>query len=161
TRQPFSPILLDELEKAHENIFDVLLQLFDDGRLSDAQGNTTDFTQSLIVMTSNLGSNLADERSGFGFSTDAEPDDLEHRIRTEMTNFFRPEFVNRIDRIVVFQPLKREHMRTLAQRELGQVLLRNGITRRKLRVDVDPGVIDILLQEGFSPLYGARPLKRA
>ena len=160
-QQPFSLILLDELEKAHENIFDVLLQLFDDGRLSDAQGNTTDFTQSLIVMTSNLGSNLADERSGFGFSTDDEPDDLENRIRTEMTNFFRPEFVNRIDRIVVFQPLKREHMRTLAQRELGQVLLRNGITRRKLRVDVDPGVIDILLQEGFSPLYGARPLKRA
>jgi len=160
-QQPFSLILLDELEKAHENIFDLLLQLFDDGRLSDAQGNTVDFTQTLIVMTSNLGSNLADERTGFGFSTDDEPDDLENRIRTEMSQFFRPEFVNRIDRIVVFQPLKREHMRTLAQRELGQVLLRNGITRRKLRVDVDPGVIDILLQEGFSPLYGARPLKRA
>ncbi len=159
-QQPFSLILLDEIEKAHNNIFDLLLQLFDDGRLSDAQGNTTDFTQTLVVMTSNLGSNLADERSSFGFSAD-EPDDLESRIRAEIAEFFRPEFVNRIDRVVVFQPLKREHMRTLAQRELGQVLLRHGITRRKLRVDVDPGVIDILLQEGFSPLYGARPLKRA
>ncbi len=159
-QQPFSVILLDEIEKAHSNIFDLLLQLFDDGRLSDAQGNTTDFTQTLIVMTSNLASNLADERSGFGFSS-SEPHDLEGRIRAEMEQFFRPEFINRIGRMVVFQPLKREHMRTLAQRELGQVLLRNGITRRKLRVDVDPGVIDILLQEGFSPLYGARPLKRA
>jgi len=160
-QQPFSLILLDEIEKAHENIFDLLLQLFDDGRLSDAQGNTVDFTQTLIVMTSNLGANLADERTSFGFSPEDEPDDLESRIRTEMSQFFRPEFVNRIDRIVVFQPLKREHMRTLAQRELGQVLLRNGITRRKLRVDVDPGVIDILMQEGFNATYGARPLKRA
>ncbi len=157
-QQPFSVILLDELEKAHANIFDVLLQVFDAGRLTDSLGRTTNFTQTIIIMTSNLGGNL--HEAPFGFQADAEPIP-QHGPPPAMEEFFRPEFINRIDRIVAFKPLEREHARILAQRELGQVLLRSGITRRELRVDVDPGVIDILVREGFSPIFGARPLKRA
>ncbi len=158
-QNPFSVILLDEIEKAHGNIFDVLLQVFDDGRLSDPGGRTTNFTQTIIIMTSNLGSELTDAPP-LGFHTPPEST-LQDEASRAMENFFRPEFLNRIDRIVSFRPLEREHVRILAQRELGQVLLRSGITRRELRVDVDPGVIDILVREGFSPIYGARPLKRA
>ena len=158
-QQPFSVILLDEIEKAHSNIFDVLLQVFDDGRLSDPTGRTTNFTQTIIIMTSNLGSDLTDAPP-LGFHTPPETSLQDESVRA-MESFFRPEFLNRIDRIISFRPLEREHVRILAQRELGQVLLRSGITRRELRVDVDPGVIDILVREGFSPIYGARPLKRA
>ena len=157
-QQPFSVILLDELEKAHANIFDVLLQVFDAGRLTDSLGRTTNFTQTIVIMTSNLGSDLHETTFGFQAETERVP---QSAPPTAMEEFFRPEFINRIDRIVTFKPLEREHARILAQRELGQVLLRSGITRRELRVDVDPGVIDILVREGFSPIFGARPLKRA
>lgn len=158
-QQPFSVILLDEIEKAHANIFDVLLQVFDDGRLSDPTGRTTNFTQTIIIMTSNLGSEVTDAPP-LGFLP-APENSLQNEASRAMESFFRPEFLNRIDRIIAFRPLDREHVRILAQRELGQVLLRSGITRRELRVDVDPGVIDILVREGFSSVYGARPLKRA
>ena len=156
--QPFSVILLDEIEKAHPNVFDLLLQLFDDGRLTDAVGRTTDFTQTIIIMTSNLGGAVSDGMP-FGFASDSngEPDLVEEAVK----EFFRPELVNRIGSIVKFQPLSREHVRILAQRELGSVLLRGGITRRQLRVDVDRGVIDVLADAGFDRQYGARPLKRA
>ncbi|WP_166826934.1 AAA family ATPase [Thalassoroseus pseudoceratinae] len=157
-QQPFSVILLDEIEKAHANIFDVLLQVFDAGRLTDSLGQTTNFTQTIIIMTSNLGSDL--HETTFGFQADAESAPPSGPPAA-MEEFFRPEFINRIDRIISFKPLEREHARILAQRELGQVLLRSGITRRELRVDVDPGVIDILVRDGFSPVFGARPLKRA
>lgn len=158
-QQPFSVILLDEIEKAHSNIFDVLLQLFDDGRLTDSAGQTTNFTQTILIMTSNLGSDLTEAPFGFQPGSDRPPPAPGPPAALEA--FFRPEFLNRIDRIVTFRALEREHVRILAQRELGQVLLRSGITRRELRVDVDPAVIDILVREGFSQLYGARPLKRA
>ena len=157
-QQPFSVILLDEIEKAHSNIFDLLLQLFDDGRLSDPQGRTTNFTQTLIVMTSNLGNDLA-TLPPVGFNR--EESSLDEKTKEIMKEFFRPEFLNRIDRTVHFQPLERSHAKIIAQRELGKVLLRQGITRRGLRVDVDPEVIEILVKHGFSEEFGARPLKRA
>ena len=156
--QPFQVILMDEIEKAHANIFDILLQLFDDGRLTDARGNTVDFTQTIIILTSNLGSNL-DTKNPIGFSEAAEREDDE-AIQKAMRKVFRPELINRIDHIVPFRALEKEHVRLIAQRELGQVLLRSGITRRQLQIDVQPGVIDILAAQGFHPLYGARPLKR-
>ena len=156
--QPFSLILFDEIEKAHGNIFDLLLQLFDDGRLSDVQGRAADFTQSIIILTSNLGSEISEE-GGFGFGRESRR--LEDTIADAMKAYFRPELINRIDRIVHFKALTRDHMRILAQRELGEVLLRKGILRRQLRVDVDRGVIDILADAGFHPAFGARPLKRA
>lgn len=156
--QPFSVILLDEIEKAHPNIFDLLLQLFDDGRLTDAMGRTTNFTQTIIIMTSNLGGEI-NEGMAMGFRP--ESDSESNYINQAVKDFFRPELINRIDRIVRFMPLKREHVRILAQRELGNVLLRSGITRRQLRVDVDRGVIEVLADAGFDREYGARPLKRA
>ncbi len=160
--QPFSVILLDEIEKAHPNMFDLLLQLFDDGRLSDARGNSVNFTQTIVILTSNLGSQHG-SRTPIGFSGSVEDaaGQNDTQIQEAMSRVFRPELINRIDHIVKFQPLDREHVQLIAQRELGQVLLRGGITRRQLQVDVQPGVIDIIAEEGFHPEYGARPLKRA
>jgi ATP-dependent Clp protease ATP-binding subunit ClpC len=158
-QQPFSVILFDEIEKAHANIFDLFLQLFDAGRLTDAVGQVTNFTKTVIIMTSNIGSDLARPTS-FGFRSD-EQEDMEDQISLRLKQEFRPEFLNRLDRVVKFTPLDRAQMRIIAQRELSRVLLRSGITRREMLVDVDPGVIDVLLKHGFSRQYGARPLKRA
>ena len=158
-RQPMSVILLDEIEKAHPAVFDLLLQLFDAGRLSSPSGETVNFTQSVIILTSNLGSGEP-PAAGFGFKG-AEPVSADEWIRDAVAGFFRPELVNRLGRIVVFDPLDRAQVRTLAQRELGAVLLRGGITRRRLQVDVDRGVVDLLARQGYDPRFGARPLKRA
>jgi ATP-dependent Clp protease ATP-binding subunit ClpC len=158
-RQPFSVVLLDEIEKADDPIFDLLLQLLDAGRLSDPTGETVDFRQSVIILTSNLGTGgQAPSPLGFGGESGPAPDE---RVRESVREFFRPELVNRIGRIVVFEPLSREEVRTLAARELGGVLVRGGITRRRLQVDVDRGVIDLLADAGYDPAFGARPLKRA
>ncbi len=159
-QQPFSVILFDEIEKAHPNIFDLFLQLFDAGRLADAVGQVTSFKKTIVIMTSNVGSDLA-RPSSFGFRAENEQTDMGEQIGDAMRRQFRPEFLNRIDRIVTFAPLEREQMRIIAQRELGRVLLRSGIARRDLVVDVDPGVIEVLLKHGFNREYGARPLKRA
>lgn len=157
-RQPFSVILLDEIEKANPHIFDVLLQAFDDGRLTDPEGNTTNLTQTIIIMTSNLGSDLSVPKP-VGFEREA-PDTSELVLKA-LRGFFKPEFLNRLDHVVRFRPLQREHIKTLARRELGQALMRNGLTRRELRVDIEPGVFDLLAKLGYDKLYGARPLRRA
>jgi ATP-dependent Clp protease ATP-binding subunit ClpC len=159
-QQPFSLILLDEIEKAHANVFDLFLQLFDDGRLTDSRGRTVSFTQTIIAMTSNLGSEIQTPR-GFGFKQESTSLQLENTVRESMRQFFRPELLNRIDRVVVFQPLKPEHLRAMAERELDNALARGGLTRRNVTVDIDPGVYDILTREGYNPAFGARPLKRA
>jgi len=156
-RQPFSIILLDEVEKANPNIFDVLLQAFDDGRLTDPNGNTTDLTQTIIIMTSNLGSDLSRPKP-VGF--DREAPDSGEVVDAALRQFFRPEFLNRIDHIIRFRPLQRAHIRTLAKRELGKALLRNGLMRRELRVSVEPAVHDLLALRGYDERYGARPLRR-
>ncbi len=157
--QPFSVILLDEIEKANPAVFDLFLQLFDDGRLSDAEGETTHFTQTIVIMTSNLGGEISDG-TALGFVADKATDDPSEDLES-VHRFFRPELINRIDQIIKFRPLDRVSVRTIAQRELGQVLMRSGITRRHLRIDVDPGVVDLLAKEGFDAKLGARPLKRA
>lgn len=159
-QQPFSLILLDEIEKAHANVFDLFLQLFDDGRLTDSRGRTVSFTQTIIAMTSNLGSEIQTPR-GFGFKQESPSLQLENTVRESMRQFFRPELLNRIDRVVIFQPLKPEHLRAMAERELDNALSRGGLTRRNVTVDIDPGVYDILTREGYNPAFGARPLKRA
>jgi len=157
-QKPFSVVLLDEVEKAHTNVFDVLLQAFDDGRLSDSGGNTTNLTQTIIILTSNLGSDLAAPQP-LGF--DQKGFDRGEAVQKALRSFFRPEFLNRLDHVVRFRSLERDHMRTLARRELGRALLRGGLIRRELRVDADPSVIDLLVKHGYSELYGARPLRRA
>lgn len=157
-QQPFAVILLDEIEKAHPNIFDIFLQVFDAGRLTDATGQTTNFSQTVIIMTSNIGSDLTQRGLGF-HPTDAGAN--AELVGEALRRHFRPEFLNRLDRQVFFLPLGKEHMRAIAQRELAKVLARSGIARRNMRVDIDEGVLEVLVREGFSPTYGARPLKRA
>src|SRR5207302_2526740 len=157
--RPFTVLLLDEIEKAHLNVFDLCLQIFDAGRLTDAQGRTADFRRTIIVLTSNVGGRIATEAPvGFGRGVPKAPDS--QVTMRELSRSFRPEFLNRIDRIVQFRPLSAETAEKIARREVARVLERSGITRRKLVVDVDPAVLPLLLREGYSPAYGARPLKR-
>jgi len=159
--QPFNVILLDEIEKAHPNIFDLFLQVFDDGRLTDGRGRTTDFRHTIIVMTSNIASSYrTGGQMGFGEDEDGGLASAKGVLR-EVQRFFRPEFLNRIDRTVVFRPLSSAAMRKIALRELGKVLVRSGLLRRRLVVDIDDSVVDYLLSLGFSSALGARPLKRA
>ncbi len=157
--QPFSVVLLDEFEKAHPSVFDVMLQVLGEGRLTDGAGRTADFRSAIVLMTSNLGASPREQRT-VGIRKDESGAGGESHFRTQVEKFFRPEFVNRIDRIVTFRPLDRDAMQAIARRELGKLLEREGITRRHLLVKFDDDVIDLLLETGFSPHYGARPLKR-
>ncbi len=157
--RPFSVVLLDEVEKANQNVFDVCLQLFDAGRLTDAAGSTADFTRSIVILTSNVGSAVPTEsRLGFGRERPAAPD--AESVERALRQFFRPEFLNRIDRVVHFRPLALETAERIAQRELSRVLDRSGIERRNLTIAPSSGVVALLLARGYSPAFGARPLKR-
>jgi len=159
--RPFSVVLFDEIEKAHVNAFDLLLQVFDAGRLTDARGVTADFRRTIVILTSNLGSAVPTE-SGVGFGAAGAvppPPDRDHAVR-EVLRFFRPEFVNRLDHVVSFRPLSLETTEQIARREVTRVLERGGLARRRIAVDVDPAVLALLLRHGYSPAFGARPLKR-
>jgi ATP-dependent Clp protease ATP-binding subunit ClpC len=158
-KQPFSVILLDEFEKAHQNVWDLFLQVFDDGRLTDAAGQTADFRQTYIVMTSNIGA-TAHEDSGVGFVSGSDQF-ANQQIMRAVAKSFRPEFVNRLDKVIVFQPLNREHMRAILQKELSRVLERRGLRNREWAVEWESSALDFLLDRGFNARMGARPLKRA
>jgi ATP-dependent Clp protease ATP-binding subunit ClpC len=155
-RQPFSVVLLDEFEKADPGVFDLFLQVFDDGRLSDPRGEPADFRHAVIIMTSNLGAKIA---SGMGFSPGAAF--TAGSVSQAVTRSFRPEFLNRIDRTVVFRPLSRAVMREILAGELEAVLARRGLRGRQWAVEFDDSALEFLLAEGFTPDLGARPLKRA
>ena len=158
-RQPFSVVLLDEFEKSHPNIWDLFLQVFDDGRLADANGHTVDFRHCIVILTSNIGSTIRQD-SGPGFV--AQDHSLsEEKVHKAINQSFRPEFVNRLDRIIVFRPLTREHMRRIVEKELGQVFERRGLRNREWAVEWEASALEFLLDRGFSPAMGARPLKRA
>jgi ATP-dependent Clp protease ATP-binding subunit ClpC len=158
--QPFSVVLLDELEKAHPNVFDLCLQLFDAGRLTDGAGRTVDFRRTILVLTSNVGAAVRTERAvGFGGPA-GERGPAAEDVQRELERFFRPEFLNRIDRVVQFGPLDLETAERIARRELEAVLGRSGIVRRGLQVEVDPALVQLLLERGYSAAFGARPLKR-
>ena len=158
-RQPFCVVLLDEFEKAHPNVWDLFLQVFDAGRLSDSTGNTVDFRHAIIILTSNLGA-TAHQSSGLGFAAAAGEFSREQVLRT-VNKSFRPELVNRFDNVIVFQPLSRELMRKILTKELNLVLQRRGLRQREWAVEWEPSALDFLLDKGFSPSLGARPLKRA
>jgi ATP-dependent Clp protease ATP-binding subunit ClpC len=160
--QPFCVVLLDEIEKAHRDVFDVLLSALGEGRLTDSSGRTADLRNAIVVMTSNLGA-ARHEVTGVGFADVPAGSERERRQRhfvEQAERFFRPEFVNRIDRILAFEPLDRETIRRIARRELGRLLMREGITRRRLLVEIDDAVVERLADVGFNPQYGARPLHR-
>jgi ATP-dependent Clp protease ATP-binding subunit ClpB len=153
-RKPYSVILLDEVEKAHREVFNVLLQVLDDGRLTDGQGRTVDFRNTVIVMTSNLGSQLIQEMAG-----EENYGDMKAAVMTVLTKEFRPEFLNRVDDVVVFHPLAKDQIRAIAKIQVEG--LRQRLRERELELDVSEQALDKLAAAGFDPVYGARPLKRA
>jgi len=152
-RKPYSVILLDEVEKAHPDVFNILLQVLDDGRLTDGQGRTVDFRNTVIVMTSNLGSNLIQELSG-----EDQYDEMKAAVMEVVGQHFRPEFINRIDDVVVFHPLLRKQIHAIADIQLSQ--LRARLTERDIGIEVSDAALDLIAEAGFDPVYGARPLKR-
>jgi ATP-dependent Clp protease ATP-binding subunit ClpB len=152
-RRPYQVLLFDEIEKAHPDVFNVLLQVLDDGRLTDGQGRTVDFTNTLIVMTSNLGSDVMAADAG---SSDVET--LREQVMAAVRRHFRPEFLNRLDEILLFHRLTREEMATIVTIQLRH--LEKLLADRKITLDVDGGARDWLAEAGFDPAYGARPLKR-
>ena len=158
-KDPFAVVLLDEFEKAAAPIWDVFLQVFDDGRLTDQQGRVADFRRCVIVLTSNVGSSIS-VGQGVGFVS--EPEQFRpKKVLEELKRSFRPEFLNRIDRIVVFRPFERAQMRALLDKELREVLERRGLRGRPWAVELDESAYAFLIDKGFTPELGARPLKRA
>jgi len=153
-RRPYSVILLDEVEKAHPDVFNVLLQVLDDGRLTDGQGRTVDFRNTVIVMTSNLGSQMIQELAG-----EQNYDMMKSAVMDVVSQHFRPEFINRIDDLVVFHPLEKEHIRRIVDIQLGY--LHERLAERDIRIELSDTARDKLAEAGFDPVYGARPLKRA
>jgi ATP-dependent Clp protease ATP-binding subunit ClpB len=153
-RRPYAVILLDEVEKAHPDVFNVLLQVLDDGRLTDGQGRTVDFRNTVVIMTSNLGSNVIQEYAG-----EKNYVRMKSAVMEIVQQNFRPEFINRIDDIVVFHPLGTEQIRAIVDIQLG--LLRKRLIERDMDLVLDDGAVDLLAESGFDPVYGARPLKRA
>ncbi len=166
-RKPYQVILLDEIEKAHRDVFNALLQVLDEGRLTDGQGRTVDFKNTLIIMTSNLGSELLTENAKIGFDagTNGHSDEapaaygeMRAKVLGEVRKTFRPEFVNRLDEILVFRPLAREHLRQIVElklAELGEKLDEQGVD-----IEVTDAAKDLLAERGHDPVYGARPLTR-
>jgi len=153
-RKPYSVILLDEVEKAHPDVFNVLLQVLDDGRLTDGHGRTVDFRNTVIVMTSNLGSQLIQEMAG-----EEHYEQMKAAVMEVVGQHFRPEFINRVDDVVVFHPLGREQIRAITDIQLG--LLRKRLIERDMGLEISAAALDRLGEAGFDPVYGARPLKRA
>ncbi len=152
-RKPYSVILLDEVEKAHPDVFNVLLQVLDDGRLTDGQGRTVDFRNTVIVMTSNLGSQMIQAMSGDDYQV------IKLAVMAEVKNYFRPEFINRIDEVVVFHALDERHIAEIARIQLKQ--LEKRLAQMEMKLEVSDAAIAELAKVGFDPVYGARPLKRA
>ena len=153
-RRPYAVILLDEIEKAHPDIFNILLQVLDDGRLTDGQGRTVDFRNSVVIMTSNLGSGVIQE-----YSDEKNYAAMKAAVMEVVQKSFRPEFINRIDDIVVFHSLALAQIRAIVSIQLG--MLRKRLVERGMELQLDPAALDLVSEAGFDPVYGARPLKRA
>jgi ATP-dependent Clp protease ATP-binding subunit ClpB len=149
-RRPYTVVLLDEIEKANPDVFNVLLQLLDDGRLTDGQGRTVDFTNAVLIMTSNLGSEFIDP--------DLPAETVRDRVMQAVRGHFRPEFLNRIDDIVVFDRLSREDLREIVEIQLETLKTRLG--ERRIDIAFEEDALDVLAERGYDPVYGARPLKR-
>ena len=151
-RKPYSVILLDEVEKAHPDVFNILLQVLDDGRLTDGQGRTVDFKNCVVIMTSNLGSQRVHEHDG-------EYKDMKAMVMESVTAHFRPEFINRVDDIVVFHALGQQHVRSITSIQIG--ILAQRLAQQNIKLDVANDALDFVGEAGFDPVYGARPLKRS
>jgi len=150
-RRPYSVVLFDEVEKAHPEVFDVLLQVLDDGRLTDGQGRTVDFTNTILIMTSNLGSQFLVQE---GLDDDAKRKAVMNAVHAE----FKPEFINRLDELVMFHPLSREELGGIVDIQVRQVAAR--LSDRRISLDVSDSARAWLAEHGYDPVYGARPLRR-
>ncbi len=162
-RKPFSVLLFDEIEKAHPDVFNVFLQILDDGRLTDGKGRTVDFRNTIIIMTSNLGSEkimdfFAPEKGGTDVD-EIQVKALQDMMILELKKFMRPEFINRIDDIVIFRPLGDEVLRSIITLELQKVA--HLLTEKDITISWDPSVYDYLMNHGIDTQFGARPLRRA
>ncbi|MDQ6677617.1 MAG: AAA family ATPase, partial [Acidobacteriota bacterium] len=161
-RKPFSVVLFDEIEKAHPDIFHTMLQILDDGRLTDGQGRTVNFKNTVIIMTSNVGSGTIKDSGPIGFSVtarDGTNDGVKSRLMSSLRQTFRPEFLNRIDDIIVFNALQKEHLSRIIDIQLKRLM--KQIEDRGLHVEISEAAKDVLLTEGYDPAYGARPMRRA
>ncbi len=162
-RKPYSVLLLDEIEKAHPDVFNILLQILEDGRLTDSQGRTVDFRNAIIIMTSNIGAGEIARNQGIGFTVSDETgityEDMKGRIMSELKKVFRPEFLNRIDEVIVFHKLSREEVREIIELLLGRV--RHQVAEHEIVLELDDEAKDFLVDKGWDPSMGARPLRRA
>jgi ATP-dependent Clp protease ATP-binding subunit ClpC len=163
-RRPYSVVLFDEIEKAHPEVFNVLLQVLEDGRLTDAKGRTVDFRNTVLIMTSNVGAHQIQRSSGgIGFRVtddeEASYQDMKKLVIDELRKTFRPEFLNRIDEVIVFHALNKEHIRDIVEIMLKD--LRQQLQERGMLISISDAAKDVLIEKGFEPDYGARPLRRA
>jgi ATP-dependent Clp protease ATP-binding subunit ClpB len=154
-RRPYSVILFDEIEKAHADVFNVMLQILDDGRLTDAQGRTVDFKNTIIIMTSNIGSQYILDVAG----DDSKYEEMKNRVMDAMRNNFRPEFLNRIDEVIIFHSLERSQLRQIVKLQVER--LESRLEAQKLFLKMSDNALDFIAEIGYDPVYGARPLKRA
>ena len=154
-RRPYAVVLFDEIEKAHPDVFNIMLQILDDGRVTDAQGHKVDFKNTIIIMTSNVGSQYILDVSG----DDSRYEEMRRRVTEAMRNSFRPEFLNRIDETIIFHVLQKPQLRKIVQLQVER--LRNRLSDRKMSLKLSDGALDFLAEIGYDPVYGARPLKRA
>ncbi|MFZ2151991.1 MAG: AAA family ATPase, partial [Minisyncoccia bacterium] len=162
-RKPYSVILFDEIEKASPDVFNVLLQVLDDGRLTDAKGRSVNFKNTIIIMTSNIGTETLNAQAiGFHDGVDKEErvayDDAKKKVLDELKHSFKPEFLNRVDHIIVFDPLTKDELREIAKLQIN--LVRERLVKKQIDFQVTDKVIDFIVKEGYDPMYGARPLKR-
>ena len=158
-RRPYSVVLFDEIEKAHHDVFNVLLQVLDDGRLTDGQGRTVDFKNTIVIMTSNLGSPIIQEYFLDGHTDKASHQAMEDKVLAELKKNFRPEFLNRVDDVIIFQSLDEDELAQIVEIQIGR--LEKRLTQQNLTLEVDAAAKKLLAKEGYDPQFGARPLKRA
>ena len=154
-RKPYSVVLFDEIEKAHPDVFNILLQILDDGRITDSQGRTVDFKNTIIILTSNLGSQYLLE--GIDSNGNITPE-AQEAVLAELRRTFRPEFLNRLDETILFHPLTRENLDSII--DIMVTSLRERLADRSLSLEITPEAKELIIDRGFDPLYGARPLRR-
>jgi ATP-dependent Clp protease ATP-binding subunit ClpC len=160
-RKPYSVILLDEVEKAHPEVFNLFLQIFDDGRLTDSYGRTVDFSNTIIIMTSNLGARMIAERSKVGFEQEnnlLDYDQIKKNVMDQVKKYFTPEFLNRLDDIIVFKPLSREAVAKIIDLHLSEI--NEGLKEWDIKVKLHKSFVDWLIDKYYQPEYGARSIKR-
>jgi ATP-dependent Clp protease ATP-binding subunit ClpB len=157
-RRPYCVVLFDEIEKAHHDVFNVLLQVLDDGRLTDGQGRTVDFRNAIIILTSNIGSPVIQEFYGGGRASVKDEAELQRLVKLELKGHFRPEFLNRVDDIIIFHSLDEKDMTRIVDIQLQR--LEKRLTQQQLTLDLDRSAKQLIAKEGFDPQFGARPIKR-